>query len=112
MAECYFCGRRQPHLRVVEEGWTPGFWRPGGEYVDCEVCPSCAAGLLVPGSDDELVVTPADPPIAAPVRAVAARFFGFPLETRGADALDFHEVSVWQLRDALTAAYLAGRAAK
>ena len=30
------------------------------------------------------------------------------LETRNSDSLDFHEVSVWDLRDALERAYLAG----
>ena len=30
------------------------------------------------------------------------------LETRNSDSLDFHEVAVWTLREALQAAYLAG----
>lgn len=30
------------------------------------------------------------------------------LESRRRDSLDFHEVSVWELRDALKAAYNAG----
>lgn len=30
------------------------------------------------------------------------------LETRKSDSLDFHEVAVWCLKDALEAAYLAG----
>ena len=33
------------------------------------------------------------------------------LETRGRDQLDFHDLSVWQLRQALEHAYEAGRAA-
>ena len=33
------------------------------------------------------------------------------LETRGRDMLDFHELGVWQLRQALEQAYEAGRAA-
>lgn len=32
------------------------------------------------------------------------------LETRKADSLDFHEVAVWGVKDALLAAYEAGRA--
>lgn len=32
------------------------------------------------------------------------------LETRGNDSLDFHDISVWELRKALEAAYEAGRA--
>ena len=31
------------------------------------------------------------------------------LETRRSDALDFHEVAVWQLKSALEAAFDAGR---
>lgn len=34
------------------------------------------------------------------------------LETRYADRLDFHDLAVWQIRDALQAAYDAGAAAK
>ena len=33
------------------------------------------------------------------------------LETRGRDQLDFHDISVWQIRQALEQAYEAGRAA-
>lgn len=34
------------------------------------------------------------------------------LETRNADGLDFHDVSVWSLKDALDAAFEAGRKAR
>ena len=30
------------------------------------------------------------------------------LSSRGTDALDFHELAVWQIREALKAAYTAG----
>jgi hypothetical protein len=33
------------------------------------------------------------------------------LETRKSDALDFHQVAVWSIREALEAAFDAGRAA-
>ncbi len=33
------------------------------------------------------------------------------LETRNRDSLDFHELSVWEIRDALVAAYTEGRKA-
>ena len=33
------------------------------------------------------------------------------LETRNSDGLDFHEVSVWDIRDALKAAFESGRKA-
>lgn len=31
------------------------------------------------------------------------------LETRSADSLDFHELSVWEIKEALIAAYKAGQ---
>lgn len=34
------------------------------------------------------------------------------LETRGSDRLDFGDVAVWSVRDALARAYLAGRTRK
>ena len=34
------------------------------------------------------------------------------LDTRNSDRLDFHELSVWQIKKALEAAYAAGREAK
>lgn len=34
------------------------------------------------------------------------------LETRNADSLDFHDLAVWQIRDALQAAYDAGADSK
>jgi hypothetical protein len=34
------------------------------------------------------------------------------LETRNADGLDFHDVAVWSLKDALDAAFEAGRKAR
>jgi len=33
------------------------------------------------------------------------------LETRNMDGLDFHELSVWEIRKAIEAAYYAGREA-
>lgn len=31
------------------------------------------------------------------------------LEERGSDSLDFHQISVWELKDALNAAFQAGQ---
>ncbi len=40
---------------------------------------------------------------------IASQHLDIPtLETRRSDSLDFHEVAVWQVREALQAAYLAG----
>jgi hypothetical protein len=112
MAECYFCGKRATQLEAAEAGWAPEFHRPGGEPVGCEACPDCAAGRLVTGPDGELQMTEPEPLVAEAVRAIATRYFRFPLTTRGSDRLDFHELAVWELRDALTAAYMAGRASR
>jgi hypothetical protein len=50
-----------------------------------------------------------DTPLPAELLAFAERL-GFPtLETRSSDALDFREVAVWMVRDALRHAYEAGR---
>jgi hypothetical protein len=112
MAECYFCGKRVSQAEAVEAGWVPEFYRRDGEHVESEACLACATVRLTTGPDGELFVNDPEPVVAESVRAVAAKFFKFPLETRGSDSLDFHEVAVWQLRDALTAAYQAGRTSK
>ena len=39
------------------------------------------------------------------------RFFLDTLETRNSDRLDFHDVAVWAIHDALAEAYEAGRRA-
>jgi len=39
------------------------------------------------------------------------RFFIETLETRNRDRLDFHDVAVWAIRDALEEAFEAGRSA-
>ena len=50
-----------------------------------------------------------DTPIPAELLAIAEHL-GFPtLETRSSDSLDFREVAVWMVRDALRHAYEAGR---
>jgi hypothetical protein len=47
------------------------------------------------------------------VAELARKHFGIEtLETRNMDALDFYDVAVWSVRDALAAAYEAGKKAK
>ena len=44
---------------------------------------------------------------------IAKRFLKIPtLDARNMDRLDFHEVAVWELKDALRQAYRSGRDAK
>ena len=46
----------------------------------------------------------------ATIRDIARDLLGIEtLEERKSDSLDFHEVAVWQVRDALAAAFEAGR---
>jgi len=47
------------------------------------------------------------------IKAIAASILHLEtLEERRSDRLDFHELSIWSIRDALDAAYEAGRKAK
>jgi hypothetical protein len=45
--------------------------------------------------------------------AIAKKHFGVEtLDTRKRDSLDFHDIAVWSMRDALEAAFEAGRNAR
>ncbi|MGH7223856.1 MAG: DUF6900 domain-containing protein [Gemmataceae bacterium] len=47
--------------------------------------------------------------ISQKLEAIARRHLQIvTLETRKSDSLDFHDLSIWQLRRALAAAYIAG----
>lgn len=49
----------------------------------------------------------------AATRDIARRHLGLEtLETRNSDSLDFHDLAIWNIRDALLAAYAAGAAAQ
>lgn len=51
------------------------------------------------------------PPLEKLFADIAKEHLGIAtLETRRRDALDFHDVAVWQVRAALEAAYRAGKA--
>ena len=48
----------------------------------------------------------------ATVNEIAQRILGIDtLETRKSDSLDFHEVAIWNIKEALEAAFEAGRKA-
>jgi hypothetical protein len=59
------------------------------------------------------MTTPAKPAPEALLLRIALKHFPNieTLETRNSDGLDFHDVAVWAIRDALEAAFAAGRAA-
>lgn len=42
------------------------------------------------------------------IEKIAQQELGITLETQHSDDLDFHDISVWKLRDALKMAYAAG----
>jgi hypothetical protein len=53
-----------------------------------------------------------DPAAQSAVAEIARRHLRLDtLETRNSDALDFHDLAVWSIRDALLAAYAAGAGA-
>ena len=59
------------------------------------------------------MTTPAKPAPEALLLGIALKHFPNieTLETRNSDCLDFHDVAVWAIRNALEAAYAAGQAA-
>lgn len=46
------------------------------------------------------------------VEKIARDYLGFTLKTQNSDSLDFHDVSVWAVRQAMELAYEAGRMSK
>ena len=49
--------------------------------------------------------------IAKTLAEIAKKHFDIEtLETRNSDSQDFHDISIWQIRDALWAAFQAGQA--
>ncbi len=58
-------------------------------------------------------MTKPDKKMDAVVNQLAKEFFNYEtLETRNSDSLDFKETAVWCVKNALEAAYKAGKAAK
>lgn len=46
------------------------------------------------------------------VEKIAWEYLGITLKTQNSDGLDFHDVAVWAIRQAMELAYEAGRASK
>ena len=62
-------------------------------------------------TNDRPRIRPAEPPLRPELVEIARRVLSIPtLETRYSDGLDFHDVAVWCVREALERAYDAGRA--
>jgi hypothetical protein len=59
-----------------------------------------------------MTAAPAKAPSEALLLEIAAKYFHIEtLETQNNDRLDFHDVAVWSIRDALEAAFAVGQAA-
>lgn len=43
------------------------------------------------------------------VEKIAQDYLGFTLKTQNSDSLDFHDVSVWAIRQAMELAYIVGQ---
>lgn len=115
MIECYFCGAKLPDAdAAITAGWVPEFYqstRQGAKTFSESVCPTCQAAHLRRDDDGEWTLVEPDP-VEEAVRAVWKRHFGFPHEPRGLDRLDFHEVGVVNLWEAMLSAYRAGRGSR
>lgn len=83
---------------------------PGITYQWCNAC-GWSRAITKPGRRRALA--PASRQASADVRLaeIARTTLGLEtLETRRSDGLDFHDLAVWQIKQALQAAYEAGRA--
>jgi len=89
---CDRCGARGPEV-LESESAIEAAQAEGWVCAEEDLCPTCA----MQGWESEL-------------REALDCLPGVDtLATRNSDRLDFHEVAVWALRDALVAAYHAGR---
>lgn len=77
----------------------------------CSIAEAAAAGMIgIDAPAAAPVVTPED--IMEQISQIAKDCLDLDtLDTRNSDSLDFHDLSVWNVRDALLAAYRAGMAA-
>ena len=83
---------------------------PGITY---QYCDACGWSRAITRPKRRRVLTPASKQADADARLteIARTTLGLEtLETRRSDGLDFHDLAVWQIKQALQAAYEAGRA--
>lgn len=107
MVECYFCGLKSGMGEAQADGWYPSFYR-GDDEVFEPVCPQCAKEYCTLDNDELLVVNEPNP-VDDAITRIAKRFYKHPLESRGSDRADFHEVYCVTMAEALRAAFVAGR---
>ena len=83
---------------------------PGITYQWCNAC-GWSRALTKPGRRRALAPASRQANADACLTEIARTTLGLEtLETRRSDGLDFHDLAVWQIKQALQAAYEAGRA--
>ena len=113
---CLFCGTRTPMTTALDTGWIPSFWHNDQEHTKGGhgICPVCTGNQLrfneEYGDFELLPFHPLPVLIEADIIAAIAKkhLFIETLETRNGDRLDFHDVAVWAVKEALTEAFQAG----
>ena len=83
---------------------------PGITYQYCNAC-GWSRAITKPGRRRALAPASRQANADARLAEIARTTLGLEtLETRRSDGLDFHDLAVWQIKQALQAAYEAGRA--
>jgi hypothetical protein len=83
---------------------------PGITYQFCSAC-GWSRAITKPGRRRALAPARRQASADACLADIARTTLGLEtLETRRSDSLDFHDLAVWQIKQALQAAYEAGRA--
>ena len=83
---------------------------PGITYQYCNAC-GWSRAITRPGRKRALVPASRQSSADARLAEIARTTLGLEtLDTRRSDSLDFHDLAVWQIKQALHAAYEAGRA--
>jgi hypothetical protein len=108
---CYFCGLEDDLEHAMEIGWTPCFHRGEIEIME-PVCHGCLAANCHLNEEHGDWETKDNAFCDRVVAEIAKRILRIAdLETRNVDDLDFHQVAVWSVKEALAMAFEAGRGA-
>ena len=95
---------------IVERDGSEIGGMPGITYQWCNAC-GWSRAITKPGRRRALAPASRQANADARLAEIARTTLGLEtLETRRSDSLDFHDLAVWQIKQALQAAYDAGRA--
>jgi hypothetical protein len=95
---------------LVERNGSEVGGMPGITYQYCDAC-GWSRAITKPGRRRALAPASRQANADARLAEIARTTLGLEtLETRRSDGLDFHDLAVWQIKQALQAAYEAGRA--